>query len=130
MRTAQYLSRFHVARPVQSNFTDTRMKGLEYEIDYRFSDSWAIGANYSYVHAADRVTGDAPNLGGGGLPQLAFARLIYQPARKRYWIEGYATFAGRRDRLSTLDLSDRRTGGARSRAIFKTSSVAARVLEE
>ncbi len=27
---------------VQSNFTDTRMKGLEYEIDYRFNDSWAI----------------------------------------------------------------------------------------
>jgi hemoglobin/transferrin/lactoferrin receptor protein len=102
---------------VQSNFTDTRMKGLEYEIDYRFNDSWAIGANYTYVHAADRVTGEAPNLGGGGLaPQLAFARLIYQPVRKPYWIEGYATFAGRQDRLSTLDLADRRTGGARSRA--------------
>lgn len=101
---------------VQSNFTDTRMKGLEYEMDYRFNDSWAIGANYTYIHAADRVTGDAPNLGGGGLPpQMAFARLLYQPARKRYWIEGYATFAGRQDRLSTLDLADRRTGGARSR---------------
>ena len=101
---------------VQSNFSDTRMKGLEYEIDYRFNDSWAIGANYTYVHAADRVTGDAPNLGGGGLPpELAFARLIYQPVRKRYWIEGYATFAGRQDRLSSLDLADRRTGGARSR---------------
>jgi outer membrane receptor protein involved in Fe transport len=102
---------------VQSNFTDTRMKGFEYEIDYRFNDGWAIGANYTYVHAADRVTGEAPNLGGGGLPpQLAFVRLIYQPVRKRYWIEGYATFAGRQDRLSTLDLADRRTGGARSRA--------------
>jgi hemoglobin/transferrin/lactoferrin receptor protein len=93
------------------------MKGLEFEVDYRFNDSWAIGANYTYVHAADRRTGDAPNLGGGGLPpQLAFARLIYQPARKRYWVEGYATFTGRQDRLSTLDLTDRRTGGARSRA--------------
>lgn len=101
---------------VQSNFSDTRMNGLEYEIDYRFNDSWAVGANYTYVHAADRLTGDAPNLGGGGLPpQLAFARLIYQPVRKRYWIEGYATFAGRQDRLSTLDLADRRTGAARSR---------------
>ena len=101
---------------VQSNFTDTRMKGLEYEMDYRFNDSWAIGANYTYIHAADRVTGEAPNLGGGGLPpQMAFARLLYQPARRRYWIEGYATFAGRQDRLSSLDLADRRTGGARSR---------------
>ena len=101
---------------VQSNFTDTRMKGLEFEVDYRFHDSWSFGGNYSYVHAADRVTGDAPNLGGGGLPpQMAFVRLLYQPARKRYWIEGYATFAGRQGRLSTLDLGDRRTGGARSR---------------
>jgi outer membrane receptor protein involved in Fe transport len=101
---------------VQSNFTSTRMKGLEYEIDYRFNDSWAIGGNYTYIHAADRVTGEPPNLGGGGLPpQLGFVRLIYQPVRRRYWVEGYATFAGRQDRLSTLDLSDRRTGGARSR---------------
>ncbi len=101
---------------VQSNFSATRMKGLEYEVDYRFNDSWAIGGNYTYVHAADRVTGQAPNLGGGGLPpQLAFVRLLYQPPRRRYWIEGYATFAGRQDRLSTLDLADRRTGAARSR---------------
>jgi hemoglobin/transferrin/lactoferrin receptor protein len=101
---------------VQSNFNSTRMKGLEYEIDYRFHDSWAIGGNYTFVHGADRVTGEPPNLGGGGLPpQLAFVRLLYQPARKQYWIEGYATFLGRQDRLSTLDLADRRTGGARSR---------------
>jgi hemoglobin/transferrin/lactoferrin receptor protein len=101
---------------VQANFTNTRMKGLEYEVDYRITDSLAVGGNYTYVHAADRVTGEAPNLGGGGLPpQLAFVRLIYQPVRKPYWIEGYATFAGRQDRLSTLDLADRRTGAARSR---------------
>ncbi|HLE63407.1 MAG TPA: TonB-dependent receptor, partial [Pyrinomonadaceae bacterium] len=101
---------------VQANFSNTRLKGLEYEVDYRLTDSWTFSGNYTYIHAADRVTGDPPNLGGGGLPpQLGFLRLIYRPAGKRYWIEGYTTLAGRQNRLSTLDLADRRTGGARSR---------------
>jgi outer membrane receptor protein involved in Fe transport len=101
---------------VQANLSNTRLKGLEYEVDYRLTDSWTFSGNYTYIHAADRATGEAPNLGGGGLPpQLGFLRLIYRPAGKRYWIEGYTTLAGRQNRLSTLDLADRRTGGARSR---------------
>jgi hemoglobin/transferrin/lactoferrin receptor protein len=47
---------------------------------------------------------------------MGFLRLRYQPGGARYWIEAYSTLAGRQDRLSTLDLSDRRTGAARSRA--------------
>lgn len=102
---------------VQANFANTRLKGFEYEIDYHFTDEWLFGANYSYVHAADRESGLSPNLGGGGIPpQLGFLRLRYQPNRKSYWIEAYTSLAGRQDRLSTLDLSDRRTGAARSRA--------------
>jgi outer membrane receptor protein involved in Fe transport len=102
---------------VQANFASTRLKGFEYEIDYRFTDEWLFGGNYSYVHAADRRTGDAPNLGGGGIPpQMGFLHLRYQPARKRYWVEAYATLAGRQDRLSTLDIADRRTGATRTRA--------------
>jgi hemoglobin/transferrin/lactoferrin receptor protein len=101
---------------VQANFSNTRLKGLEYEIDYRLTDSWMFSGNYTYIHAVDRETGVPPNLGGGGLPpQLGFLRLIYRPGAKRYWIEGYATLAGRQDRLSSLDLADRRTGAARSR---------------
>jgi outer membrane receptor protein involved in Fe transport len=102
---------------VQANFANTRLKGFEYEIDYRFTNEWEFGGNYSYVHAADRATGDAPNLGGGGIPpQMGFLRLRYQPDRKSYWVEAYAMLAGRQDRLSTLDLTDRRTGAARTRA--------------
>lgn len=101
---------------VQANFTNTRLKGLEYEVDYNFNDSWAIGGNYTFVHAADLTTGEPPNLGGGGLPpQLGFVRLLYKPTGRRYWIEGYTMLAGRQERLSTLDLEDRRTGAARSR---------------
>ena len=101
---------------VQSNFSNTRLKGVEFNADYRFLDSWTAGGNYSYVHAADRATGKSPNLGGGGLPpQFGFLKLRYQPSGKNYWIEGYTNLAGRQDRLSTLDLADRRTGAARSR---------------
>jgi hemoglobin/transferrin/lactoferrin receptor protein len=102
---------------VQANFANTRMKGFEYEVDYRFTDEWLFGGNYTYIHAADRETGDAPNLGGGGLPpQMGFLRLRYQPTRHRYWVEAYATLAGRQERLSTLDVADRRTGATRTRA--------------
>jgi hemoglobin/transferrin/lactoferrin receptor protein len=101
---------------VQANFSNTRLKGFEYEVDYNFTDAWSLGGNYTYVHAADRATGEPPNLGGGGIPaQMAFLRLLYRPTGKRYWLEGYVNLAGRQDRLSTLDLSDRRTGAARSR---------------
>ena len=101
---------------VQSNFSDTRLRGVELAADYRFLDDWTVGGNASTVYAEDRATGVPPNLGGGGVPPaLGFLRLRYQPTGKRFWVETYANFAGRQDRLSTLDLSDRRTGAARSR---------------
>ncbi|HEU4594655.1 MAG TPA: TonB-dependent receptor [Pyrinomonadaceae bacterium] len=102
---------------VQANFSETRLKGVEYTLEYRFTDALTFGGNYTYIHAADRATGEPPNLGGGGLPpQLSHLRLRYQRPGGRFWIEGYATLAGRQDRLSSLDISDRRTGGARTRA--------------
>jgi outer membrane receptor protein involved in Fe transport len=101
---------------VQTNFGSTRMNGVEASLIYRFANDWTMGGNYSYVHAEDKVMGDPPNLGGGGIPpQMGFLRLRYQPTNKPFWIEGYSNLAGRQDRLSTLDLSDRRTGAARSR---------------
>jgi outer membrane receptor protein involved in Fe transport len=102
---------------VQANFNNTRLKGAEFDFNYRFLDDWMLGGNYSYVYAEDKATGDAPNLGGGGIPpQFGLLRLRYQPYGNKFWIEGYTNLAGRQDRLSTLDLSDRRTGAARSRA--------------
>lgn len=102
---------------VQTNFNNTRIKGAEFNFGYKITRDWTVGGNYSYVFAADKATGEPPNLGGGGLPpQLVFANVRYQPAGKRFWVEGYVNGAGRQSRLSSLDLSDRRTGGARSRA--------------
>ena len=102
---------------VQANFGDTRLRGVELEGDYRFLEDWTASGNVSYVYAEDRLTGESPNLGGGGIPPaLGFLSLRYQPLGKKYWVEGYANFAGRQDRLSSLDLSDRRTGAARTRS--------------
>jgi hemoglobin/transferrin/lactoferrin receptor protein len=102
---------------VQANLGGARLYGVEYTLNIRLTNAWTFGGNYSFVRAEDRATGEPPNLGGGGVPpQIGFLRLRYQPGGARYWIEAYSTLAGRQDRLSTLDLSDRRTGAARSRA--------------
>jgi hemoglobin/transferrin/lactoferrin receptor protein len=101
---------------VQANFGGTRLRGFEFDTDIRLSKAWTLGGNYTYVRAEDRMTGAPPNLGGGGLPpQTGFLRLRYQPPSSRYWVEAYSTLAGRQDRLSSLDLADRRTGATRSR---------------
>jgi hemoglobin/transferrin/lactoferrin receptor protein len=102
---------------VQANFGGTRLKGLEYLLEVDLTSSWRLAGNYSYIHAAERGTGLPPNLGGGGIPpQIGFLRLRYQPPAKSFWVEAYSTLAGRQDRLSSLDLADRRTGATRSRS--------------
>ena len=101
---------------VQANYGATRLYGVEYSLELRLTNSWLFGGNYSYIRAEDKETGIPPNLGGGGMPpQFGFLRLRYQPGGSRYWIEAYSSLAGRQDRLSSLDLSDRRTGATRSR---------------
>ena len=100
----------------QANYGAIRLKGFEYSGSMDIGRSWKLAGNYSYVHAADKYTGLPPNLGGGGMPpQTGFLRLRYQPPGKPFWMEGYSTLAGRQERLSSLDLADRRTGAARSR---------------
>ena len=40
----------------------------------------------------------------------------YSDRKLRWWLEPYLHLAGRQDRLSSLDLEDRRTGATRSRS--------------
>jgi outer membrane receptor protein involved in Fe transport len=100
----------------QVNFGATRLKGLEYELQLRPLRGWTFNGNYSFVRAEDRETGAPPNLGGAGVPPaLGFLSIRYDSQGNRFWIEAYSILAGRQDRLSSLDLSDRRTGATRSR---------------
>lgn len=99
---------------VQVNFGGSQVRGVEAELKVRFTERWSAGANYTFVRAEDDA-GAPPNTEGGTLPpQTLNVSVRFSPTRK-FWIEAYGTAAGRQDRLSTLALSDRRTGAARSR---------------
>jgi outer membrane receptor protein involved in Fe transport len=101
---------------VRANFSDARIMGLEYTLDARLNNDWTFGGNFTYIRAEDKATGQAPNIEGGTPPATVFLRLRYQPRGGRYWVEAYSTLADRQSRLSSLDLSDRRTGATRSRS--------------
>ena len=98
---------------VRANFTDAKIWGVEYEMNARITDRLLFKGNYTYIKASDKATGLPPNIEGGTPPPTAFLSLRYNWSR--FWVEGYATFADRQDRFSSLDLSDRRTGATRSR---------------
>ncbi len=100
---------------VRSNFTSARLFGFEYELETKLTDKLEFRANYTYIQSADEATGLPPNIEGGTPPSHGIVSLRYE-VNSRIWFEGYANLAQRQDRLSTLDLSDRRTGAIRSRA--------------
>jgi hemoglobin/transferrin/lactoferrin receptor protein len=101
---------------VRSNFTSAKLFGIEYELEARITDELKFRGNYTYIHAEDKDTGLPPNIEGGTPPPTGFLSLRYSPAGKRFWIEAYSTLADKQERLSSLDLSDRRTGAPRSRS--------------
>ncbi|HKG77900.1 MAG TPA: TonB-dependent receptor, partial [Pyrinomonadaceae bacterium] len=100
---------------VRVNFDNARLNGVEFNSRARFTDQLSANGNFTYIRAYSLLNGLPPNIEGGIPPATAFVSLRYQP-RARFYIEGYSTMAGRQNRLSSLDLTDRRTGAARSRA--------------
>ncbi len=100
---------------VRSNFTSAKIYGFEYEVESRLTEKLEFRGNFTYIRAADEVSGLPPNIEGGTPPPQGFAGLRYDFTSK-FWLEGFSTFASKQDRLSSLDLSDRRTGAIRSRA--------------
>jgi outer membrane receptor protein involved in Fe transport len=100
---------------VRVNFDDARLNGVELNGRARFTDQWSANANFTYIRAHSLFNGLPPNIEGGIPPATGFVSLRYQP-RSRFYLEGYSLLAARQNRLSSLDLADRRTGAARSRA--------------
>lgn len=98
---------------VRANFTEAKIWGIEFENEAKLTSNLTFKANFTYIKAADKATGLPPNIEGGTPPPNAFLSL--RRNWSRFWIEGYSTLAARQARLSSLDLSDRRTGAARSR---------------
>jgi hemoglobin/transferrin/lactoferrin receptor protein len=101
---------------VRANFDDARIWGIEHRADVHLTPHWSAGTVFTYIHAADLRTGLAPNFEGGTPAPDGYFRIRYVDARGRYWIEPYIHAAYRQDRLSSLDLEDRRTGATRTRS--------------
>ncbi len=100
---------------VRTNLDRARIYGLESSLNYRFTRDWTFAGNFTMIRAYNRATGLPPNIEGGTPPATGFVRLRYEPAGRHYFVEAYSTLADRQNRLSTLDLGDRRTGATRSR---------------
>jgi len=99
---------------VRVNFDDARFNGVEFHTAARLTEKLTANANFTYIRAHSLLNGLPPNVEGGIPPATGFVSLRYQP-RSKFYIEAYSTLAGRQRRLSSLDLTDRRTGAARSR---------------
>ncbi len=106
------------ANPVllRANFGDSRIYGFEQKIEVGLTEHFSLGQNFTYLHAADKRTGLPPTIEGGTPAPQGNLRLRYESSGQRFWVEPYLFGARKQDRLSTLDLDDRRTGATRSRA--------------
>jgi outer membrane receptor protein involved in Fe transport len=117
---------------VRTSFDDARIRGLEAALDVEVASAVSLGGNLTWLRAEDRATGLPPNIEGGTPAPDGWLRLRLAPAGgRRFWVEPYLHAAARQERLSTLDLSDRRTGASRSRssiASFFTNGARARGL--
>ncbi len=100
---------------IRANYTGANIYGFEYEAEAKITRDIKFTGNYTYIHAADKATGLPPNIEGGTPPPTAFVSLKYEPAGKPFWLEFFSTMAAKQDRLSSLDISDRRTGATRTR---------------
>lgn len=100
---------------IRANYGDSRVYGFEQKFDLKISRDWTLGQNFTYLHAEDKLTKLPPTIEGGTPAPQGNLRVRYEPSRKRFWIEPYLFGARKQNRLSTLDLDDRRTGATRSR---------------
>ena len=101
---------------VRVNYDDARLNGVEFAADARLSRDFTARGNFTYIRAHSLLNGLPPNIEGGVPPATGFVSVRYQPrGASRFYVEPYAVLAARQNRLSSLDLADRRTGGARTR---------------
>ncbi|HVF42539.1 MAG TPA: TonB-dependent receptor [Pyrinomonadaceae bacterium] len=101
---------------VRVNYDAARFNGVEFDTEGHLGRDFSARANFTYVRAYSLLNGLPPNIEGGVPPATGFVSLRYRPrGSSRFWVEPYAILSGRQNRLSSLDLADRRTGAARSR---------------
>jgi hemoglobin/transferrin/lactoferrin receptor protein len=100
---------------INANFDDARIWGVEHTLEVRFADGFRASTVFTYLHAEDDRTRLPPNIEGGTPAPDGWLKVRWEPAGGRFWVEPYVHAAAKQDRLSSLDLGDRRTGAGRSR---------------
>ncbi|MBS1858772.1 MAG: TonB-dependent receptor [Acidobacteria bacterium] len=101
---------------VRSNLGGAHIYGLEHQLEVKLARAISFAGNLAWIYAEDARSGLAPDIEGGIPPLTGNLRVRWAQPARRYWVEVYSTLAGRQDRLSSLALSDRRTGATRSRS--------------
>ena len=105
---------------VRDNFDNARIWGIEAEGEVRASGSLTLNAVYTYLHSRDTATGRPPNIEGGTpAPELYLLARFATPGRS-WWVQPYLRIAADQPNLSSLDLTDRRTGAERTRASIRS----------
>jgi outer membrane receptor protein involved in Fe transport len=101
---------------VRENFDNARIWGVEHSGRVFFPRDVTLMTVFTYLHTRDTETDRPPNIEGGTPAPQAYIALRWSPAPSRWWVEPYAHYAWKQANLSSLDLSDRRTGASRSRS--------------
>ncbi len=109
-------------QPVQVRANQDRaiFQGLEQKWEWMLPRGLTLSEGLTWLRADDPSNGRVPNVEGAYPPAMGYARLRYNPAGKRYWVEPYWTGNARQARLSELALNDRRIGAMRTRGQIAT----------
>lgn len=104
---------------VRANYGEAQIYGIEQTMDWNVRDDLMLGTILTYLHARNVRTGLPPDIEGGTPAPDGYFKIRYQRRNGRIWLEPSVHAASRQERLSSLDLEDRRTGAARSRASIR-----------
>ena len=100
---------------VRANFDHARIWGFESSGEANLTNATSFGITYTYLHAIETTTDVPPNIEGGTPAPGGMFWVRYMTPGSKWWVQPYLYFAGTQSNLSSLDLSDRRTGATRSR---------------
>lgn len=101
---------------VRANYDDARIWGIEWLGELKLTGDITIGSVYTYIRAKDTTTGLPPNIEGGTPAPNGSVWARWAMRDKPWWVEPYVNFAQEQTYLSSLDISDRRTGATRTRS--------------
>jgi hemoglobin/transferrin/lactoferrin receptor protein len=104
---------------VRDNFDNARIWGIEGEGQVQVTDSVTLNAVYTYLHARDTATERPPNIEGGTPAPEFYLLARFAPPGRSWWVQPYLRIAADQPNLSSLDLTDRRTGAERTRASIR-----------